>query len=135
MKKFLLLFLTIGILTSCSSDDDNSPSGDKITSAKITLKNSSGEVQSGIVVYAYDESTWSVIGDNPSFADFQAASGNDGIATFPNLTTDIAFNELSNFTHTYRFSVHYTMNGTNKNKVKAITFVLGDDKTDTIILD
>ena len=134
MKKILLLFLTIGILTSCSSDDDNS-SEDNVTSAKITLTNSNGDAQSGIVVYAYNESTWSVIGDDPLFADFEVATGNDGIATFSNLTTDTTFNELSNFTQTYRFSVHYSLNGTDEIKVKAISFDLGDDKTDTIILD
>ena len=134
MKKILLLFLTIGILTSCSSDDDNNTE-DNATSAKITLVNINGDEQSGIVVYAYDESTWSVIGDDPLFADFQVATESDGIATFTNLTTDTAFNELTNFTQTYRFSVHYTLNGTDNVKVKAITFDLGDDKTDTIILD
>jgi hypothetical protein len=135
MKKILLLFLTIGILTSCSSDDDNGPAEDNVTTAKITLNNSSGEPQSGIVVYAYNESTWSVIGDDPLFADFEVASGNDGIATFANLTTDTTFNELSNFTQTYRFSAHYSLNGTDRIKVKAISFNLGDDKTETIILD
>jgi|TARA_B110000014_G_C19749899_1_gene390789 hypothetical protein len=134
MKNFLLLFLTIGILTSCSSDDDNNTE-DNVTSAKITLTNSNIDTQSGIVVYAYNESTWSVIGDDPFFADFEVATDNDGIATFSNLTTDTTFNELSNFTQTYRFSVHYSLNGTDKIKVKEISFDLGDDKIDTIILD
>ncbi len=134
MKKILILFLTIGIFTSCSSDDDNNTE-DNATSAKITLVNINGDEQSGIVVYAYDESTWSVIGDDPFFANFQVATESDGIATFTNLTTDTTFNELTNFTQTYRFSVHYTLNGTDNVKVKAITFDVGDDKTDTIILD
>ncbi len=133
IKHVLLLLVTIAIFSSCSSDDDNSQ--DKVTSAKITIKNSSGDTVSGIVVYAYDEQTWSVIGDDPFFADFQAASGNDGVATFSNLTSDLAFNELNNFSHTFRFSAHYNLNGTDKTKVKAITFNLGDDKSDTIIID
>lgn len=134
MKKYLMLFLAIGILTSCSSEDDN-PKQDDVTSVRITLQNLEGGTESGIVVYAYNESTWSTIGDNPLFANFQASSGNDGVATFSNLTTDLNFNELSNFTHTYRFSAHYTLNGNTKTKVKSITFDLGDHKTDTIILD
>ena len=134
MKKILLLFLTIGVLTSCSSDDDNS-SEDNTTSAKITLQNSNGDPQSGIIVYAYNETTWQVIGDDPFFADFQVASGNNGNAKFSNLTTDATFSELNNFTQTYRFSVHYTLNGTDKTKVKAISFNLGDHKSETIILD
>ncbi|MCD8401302.1 hypothetical protein G1K66_12375 [Tenacibaculum finnmarkense] len=133
MKKFLLLILTIGTLISCSSNEDDNLQ--KKTSAKITLQNSNGEIKSGITIYAYDESTWETIGDKSQFADFQVASGNDGVATFTNLTTDLTFNELSNFTQTYRFSVHYNLNGTDKTKVKAITFNLGDDKSDTIILN
>ena len=135
MKKIIILFLTIGILTSCSSNDDDSPSQDVITSANITLKDSTGETVSGIVVYVYDEDTWQVIGDNPLFANFQAASGDDGIATFSNLTTNLTFNEISNFSQTFRFSAHYSLDGIDKIKIKAISFDLGDDKSDTIILD
>ena len=133
MKNIFTLLLLIGTLVACSSDDDAGQ--DEITSMMITLQNASGETESGIVVYAYDESTWSVIGDDPQFANFQASSNSDGIATFTNLTTDLTFNELSNNTQTFRFSAHYTLNGNTKTKVKAITFNLGDDKTDTLILD
>jgi hypothetical protein len=134
MKNIITIIFLIGTLISCSSDDDGNEQ-DNVTSARITVQNSNGGTESGIVVYAYDESTWSVIGDDPMFADFQASSGNDGIATFTNLTTDLTFNELSNNTQTFRFSAHYTLNGNATTKVKAITFNLGDDKTDTIILD
>tara|TARA_R110002012_G_C11558996_1_gene603249 strand:+ start:540 stop:941 length:402 start_codon:yes stop_codon:yes gene_type:complete len=133
MKKHLLILLTIGMLLSCSSDDN--VSDNKITSAKITLIDSNGEVASGIVIYAYDETTWNVIGDDPQFADFQAASGNDGVATFTYLTTDLNFGELNNYSQTFRFSAHYSLNRKNKVKVKAISFNLGDDKADIIILD
>lgn len=119
------------MLTSCLSNDYIL---NKKTSAKITLQNSNGEIKPRITIYAYDERTWETIGDNPQFANFQVASGNDGIATFTNLTTDF-FNKLSNFTQTYRFSVHYNLNGTDVTKVKAITFNLGDDKSGTIILN
>ncbi|WP_157724139.1 hypothetical protein [Winogradskyella sediminis] len=133
MKNIFFLLLLMGTLVACSSDDDAGQ--DNITSAMITLQNTSGGTESGIVIYAYDESTWSVIGDDPTFADFQASSNNDGIATFTNLTSDLTFNELTNNTQTFRFSAHYTLNGNATTKVKAITFNLGDDKTDTIILD
>jgi hypothetical protein len=86
-------------------------------------------------VYAYDESTWSVIGDNPLFADFQAASDSNGVATFSNLITDLNFSELNNYTQTFRFSTYYSIDGENTIKVTAITFNRGDDKSQIIILD
>lgn len=88
-----------------------------------------------MVIYAYNESTWQIMGDDPQFADFQSASGNNGISTFSNLTTNLTFNSLSNYLQTFRFSVRYELNGVKKVKVKAISFDLGDNKTDTIILN
>lgn len=134
MKKMFTLFLLIGTLIACSSDDD-SGSNDTVTSLELTLEDTNGDPVSGIVVYAYDQNTWSVIGDNPQFADFQASSDSNGVATFSNLTTDLNFTELNNFTQTFRFSAYYTINGNNTNKVTAISFNRGDDKTQTITLD
>jgi len=134
MKKIFTLFLIIGTLIACSSDDD-SGSADTVTSIELTLEDPNGNPVSGIVVYAYDEDTWSVIGDDPQFADFQASSDTNGIATFSNLTTDLNFSELNNFTQTFRFSAYYTINGNDTNKVTAISFNRGDDKTQTITLD
>jgi len=134
MKKNLLLIFVIALLTACSSDDD-SGSDDKITSAEITLINENNEPISGVMVYAYQESTWEVIGDDPNFANFEKVSNDEGIAIFSNLTTDLTFNEISNYQQTFRFSVHYTQNDIEKVKVKAISFDLGDDKSEQIILD
>lgn len=134
MKKMFTLFLLIGTLIACSSDDD-SGSDDTVTSLALTLEDPNGDPVSGIVVYAYDEDTWSVIGDDPQFADFQASSDANGIATFSNLTTDLNFTELNNFTQTFRFSAYYTINGNDTNKVTSISFNRGDDKTQTVTLD
>ena len=134
MKNIITLIFLIGTLISCSTDDDGNEQ-DNVTSARITLQNVNGSPASGVVVYAYDETTWQLFGDSTQFADFQVASDNNGIANFTNLTTDLNFNELSNFTETYRFSAHYTLSGNPKTKIKAITFNLGDDKTDTLVLD
>ena len=134
MKKMFTLFLLIGTLIACSSDDD-SGSNDTVTSIELTLEDTNGDPVSGIVVYAYDEDTWSVIGDDPQFADFQASSDSNGVATFSNLTTDLNFSELNNFTQTFRFSAYYTINGNETNKVTAISFNRGDDKTQTVTLD
>lgn len=134
MKKNLLLIFVITLLIACSSDDD-SGSDDKITSAEITLINENNEPISGVMVYAYQESTWEVIGDDPNFANFEKVSNEEGIAVFSNLTTDLTFNEISNYQQTFRFSVHYTQNDIEKVKVKAISFDLGDDKSEQIILD
>ena len=134
MKKNLLLIFVITLLIACSSDDD-SGSDDKITSAEITLINENNEPISGVMVYAFQESTWEVIGDDPNFANFEKVSNEEGIAVFSNLTTDLTFNEISNYQQTFRFSVHYTQNDIEKVKVKAISFDLGDDKSEQIILD
>lgn len=134
MKNIITLIFLIGTLISCSTDDDGNEQ-DNVTSARITLQNVNGSPASGVVVYAYDETTWQLFGDSTQFADFQVASDNNGLANFTNLTTDLNFNELSNFTETYRFSAHYTLSGNPKTKIKAITFNLGDDKTDTLVLD
>ena len=134
MKNIITLIFLIGTLISCSTDDDGNEQ-DNVTSARITLQNVNGSSASGVVVYAYDETTWQLFGDSTQFADFQVASDNNGLANFTNLTTDLNFNELSNFTETYRFSAHYTLSGNPKTKIKAITFNLGDDKTDTLVLD
>ena len=45
------------------------------------------------------------------------------------------FNDLNNNQNNFRFSAHYTLNGTSKKKVTAITFNKGEQKTATIILD
>ena len=134
MKNIITLIFLIGTLISCSTDDDGNEQ-DNVTSARITLQNVNGSPASGVVVYAYDETTWQLFGDSTQFADFQVASDNNGIANFTNFTTDLNFNELSNFTETYRFSAHYTLSGNPKTKIKAITFNLGDDKTDMLVLD
>jgi hypothetical protein len=134
MKKLIFLFLSFAVLSACSSDDDSASDNSK-TKATITLKNASGEAVSNIVVYAYDETTWEVIGDNPLFADFQAASDSQGISNFENIFSVIAFSEINNFQNTFRFSAHYTLNGNAKTKNIAITFAKGETKSGTIILN
>jgi hypothetical protein len=132
--KFIFLLITLGFLTtSCSKDEDSSNSN--VTSAKIKLTNASGQPAANFVVYAYDESTWEVIGNQSQFADFQSSSDSNGEAIFANLHSEIRFRETNNYIQTFRFSVSYTLNGVQKNKVKAITINRGDNKTDTIVLD
>ena len=134
MKKLIFLFLSFAVLSACSSDDDSTSDNSK-TKATITLKNSSGDAVPNIVVYAYEQDTWEVIGDQPLFADFQASSDSQGIATFANITSQTNFNDINNNTNTFRFSAHYTLNGASKKKVIAITFKKGDTKSETIILN
>mgnify|MGYP006423146883 FL=1 len=135
LKRILFTFLLITFLNSCSDSDDgvSSQQGGE-TTAEITLKDASGDTVSGIVVYAYNEESWDLFGDDTQFADHQAASNDNGIASF-NLSSNLDFSELNNFTQTFRFSVHYSINDVNETKVKAITFEEGDSKSETIILD
>lgn len=132
MKTTFLFFLSAFLVLSCSPDDEATR---QATSMKITLQSNNGTPVSNIVVYAYDERTWEVIGDDPLFADYQAASDSSGIATFSNLDSDLTFNELSNFTHTFRFSARYSINGSNRIKFIAVTFNKGDQKTQELVLD
>jgi hypothetical protein len=133
MKKFLFLFLSCAVLTACSSDDSSSTNS--TTKAVIILKSTNGAPVSNVVVYAYDQINWEMSGDETFFADFQASSNSEGSATFNNIFSDTGFNQINNFTNTFRFSAHYALNGINKTKVVAITFQKGDSKTETITLN
>lgn len=133
MKNLLFLFLSFAVLTACSSDDSSSDNSK--TKATIALKDVSGNPVSNVVVYAYNETTWGVIGNNTLFADFQAAADGQGIATFENIFSDTSFNSINNYQNTFRFSVRYTLNGNNKIKFIAVTFTKGESKTGTIILN
>lgn len=131
----LLLIIAVFTLVSCSKEDEQKDIDNRKTSAIIELEDKSGDPISNIVVYAYDEDTWKVIGDDPLFASFESASDDSGVATFANVESPVYFNELSNYTHTFRFSAHYSINGTNKVEVISITFNKGDHKTGKLILD
>ena len=133
MKNFLFLFLSFAVLTACSSDDSSSTNS--TTKAVLILKSTTGTPVSNVVVYAYDEINWELIGDETQFADFQASSDSEGKATFNNIFTNTTFYEINNFTNTFRFSAHYTLNGVDKTKVVAITFKKGESKAETITLN
>lgn len=131
MKKALFAFAaftTIAALSCKKSDTTTS------TKATITVNSAKGPV-SGMTVYAYTEETWSVIGDNPQFAEGQATSNASGIATFNNLEYPTAFNSINNNQNNFRFSVHYTLNNTDKTKYISITVAKGSSVTGTILLN
>lgn len=131
MKALRLTILAMTVLlsfNSCSKDDSNK------TNATIKVTDSKGPV-SGIVVYVYEETQWSVIGDDPQFAQGQASTNSDGVATFSNLEYNLVFNGINNNQNTMRFSAHYTINGVKKTKVTAITFSKGDSKTGSLYLN
>ena len=132
MKKLFFFFLSFAVLTACSNDDSTSSSKTKAT---IVLTDASGTAVPNVVVYAYTEDTWEVIGDNPLFADFQVASDSEGNAIFNDIFSDGSFNSINNNTNTFRFSVRYTLNGNNKTKFVAVTFKKGDTKTQALILN
>lgn len=132
MKKLLLLFCSFALLTSCSKDDETK---DLTTSAEITLKNSSNAAVSGMTVYAYDQTTWEMIGDDVLFAKFQSTSNEEGKAIFSNLDSGTTFNDLNNNQNNFRFSVHYSKAGAAKAKFISITVKKGENKTGLIILD
>jgi hypothetical protein len=129
------LFALLTILTiSCSKDDDNEVQK-PITSVNLILKKSNGDLVPGIIVYAYDQDTWQVMGDNPNFSNGQAASDTNGNATFANLEYPTIFNDINNNQNTFRFSAQYSLNGVSKKKVTTITFQKGDQKTQNVTLD
>ena len=86
-------------------------------------------------MYVYDEDKWEMMGDSPNMATGQAASDENGVARFSNLEYPTVFNQINNNQNTMRFSAHYSLNGVNKTKVKAITFSKGDSKSTTLYLD
>jgi len=126
---FVFLLLTLNF--ACTKDEDESEK----TKATIVLKNANNQPVSGIVVYAYSQDTWQVIGDVPLHAEGQASSDSNGNAVFNNIEYTNVFTDLNNNQNTFRFSAHYSLNGVNKRKVVAITFNKGDNKTETLILN
>ena len=140
MKSNYLKMLILGLVFvtfSCSKDKEAEVVKPvvQITKATLVLKKTTGEVVSGITVYAYEQSKWQVTGDNPTFASGQASSDASGNAIFSNLEYTNTFTDLNNNQNNIRFSAYYTLNGVNKKKVTAITFNKGDQKTQNIILD
>lgn len=134
MKNFfksLLLATSILFVSSCDSDDEDNNK----TSVTIVLKDSNGNRVPNMVVYAYDESTWSVIGDDPFFASFQSASNTDGEAKFDNVYSETNFTTINNYQNTFRFSAHYSINGVSKKKLVPITLKKGENRTETMILN
>ena len=135
LKTALLVVVTIFSI-SCSKDDDEKQTVEStITKATLVLKKTNGDFVPGIVVYAYDQDTWQVMGDNTNFADGQASSDANGNAVFSNIEYPTSFNDVNNNQNTFRFSAHYSLNGVDKTKVTAITFKKGEQKTQTVLLD
>ena len=130
IKKTFLALTVLVALNACSNDDDAASK----TNAKITVTSANGPV-SDMVVYVYDETTWEVIGEDPLFAQGQAATNSEGVATFSNLEYPTAFIDVNNNQNTMRFSAHYTINGVDKVKFIPITFTKGDSKTGTLVLN
>ena len=135
LKPLVIAFITV-FTVSCSKDENNSSSTQNtITKATIVLKKTNGEVVTGISVYAYEQQTWQIMGDDPAFADGQAASDATGSAIFSNIEYPTTFTSLNNNQNNFRFSAHYSLNGVNKTKVTATTFNKGQQKIETVILD
>lgn len=128
--KNLLLSLTLLIsffISSCSSDDDVSQ-----TKATITVEDIANQPVPEVIVYAYTNDTWNVIGDNPLFADKTVSSDQNGKAVFI-LDMPTLFEVETQ--ETIHFSVHYTLDAMDKTKNTSLTFERGQQKSRTIILD
>jgi len=130
----LLALAVVLAFSSCKKDEKDEPTPKTVTNAKITLNSANGPVE-GITVYVYDEDKWEIMGDSPNMATGQAASDENGVARFSNLEYPTVFNQINNNQNTMRFSAHYSLNGVNKTKVKAITFSKGDSKSSSLYLD
>lgn len=131
---FSLLLLATLSFAACKKDDKATPQS-QITNATITLKNTNGTAASGITVYAYDQDTWGVLGDDAQFADGQATSDASGNAEFSNIEYTNSFTSLNNNQNNFRFSAHYTLGGASKKKVSSVTVNKGNHVTLTITLD
>ncbi len=131
MKKALLTLSAFATITSLSCKKSDSTSATKAT---ITVNDAKGPV-SGMTVYAYTEDTWAVSGDKPQFAEGQASSDANGRAIFNSLEYPTAFTSINNNQNNFRFSVHYTLNSTDKTKYISISVAKGSSVTGTISLN
>lgn len=128
--KNLLLSLTLLIsffITSCSSDDDVSQ-----TKATITVEDIANQPVPEMIVYAYTNDTWNVIGDDPLFADKTVSSNQNGKAVF---ILDMPTLFATETQETIHFSVHYILGDIEKTKNTSLTFERGQQKSTTIILN
>lgn len=132
IKLILMLLIASAILISCTKED-----GDEIitnaTTANITILDVNNEVAAGILVYAYTNDTWTIVGDKPHFAEETEMTDNTGTAFF--LLDDIPNIFVFDSQEIIHFSVHYTLNGLEKTNYTSMTFSEGDDKSATIIMD
>jgi hypothetical protein len=102
IKATILALVTISTI-SCSKDDENKVDT-PITKATLILKKTNGDFASGIIIYAYDQATWQMFGDNPTFSDGQTSSDATGNAIFANIEYPTTFNDINNNQNTFRFS-------------------------------
>lgn len=131
--KFTFFLLLIVFFFSCSKEEENPEL--PITKATIVLKSLTGAPVNAVIVYAYNQNTFETQGDKKAFANGQVASDGNGNAVFANLEYINTFSDLNNNQNVFRFSAHYNLNGVDKQKVTAITFIKGEQKTQTVFLD
>lgn len=133
MKKILFGLLAVSTiaLTACEKEETKT---NQTTNATITLKSNTGTV-SGITVYAYDQTTWDMHGDEKLFSKGQATSNDDGNAIFSNIEYPAVFNSINNNQNNFTFSAHYSKSGVNRTKSKSVTVNKGDQVKLEIFLD
>ena len=134
MKRILTAFfaiLTICILTtSCKKESTSKP-----TTVTINVKNGSGVAQSGIDVYMYSQTVFSVQGNDPFFAHKTITTDANGNAVFNIKNPDDVLWTPSNTTENLYFGVVYKVSGVNKERHVAISLSEGDTKNSNLVMN
>lgn len=134
MKKIIFTICAFLVLASCDKDDVlNQITFPSKTGVKITLKNTSDQVVSGVSVYAYTNEIYTAGGDNTANTNETIVSNSEGKANFNNIEYANTFS--NNNAQSYQFSAHYTLNSVAKTKVVPLNLNQGEVKNLTIILD
>ena len=132
LKSILMMVTILLFAVGCSKDDDRDIVVDKATKVTVTLQDSDGKASSGWIVYAFSETSATVHGvQEPMFAAAQAATNEQGVAVFSNLT-DRGF--ITKNEEVFHFVVYYKIGERSFYKDTPLTLKKGRETSLTIKL-
>ena len=132
MKKTLFALLAVILVFATACEKDNSS---KKTVVTINVKNGSGINQSGVDVYMYSKTVFTVQGNDPFFAGKTSTTDASGNAEFDIKTPDDVLWTPSNTSEELYFGVVYKIGSVSKEKHVVITVSEGDKKSSSLVMN
>jgi hypothetical protein len=132
MKKTLIALMATILMFAASCEKDKSS---KKTVVTINVKNGSSANQSGVDVYMYSKTVFTVQGNDPFFAEKTATTDANGNATFEIKNPDDVLWTPSNTSEELYFGVVYKISSVTKEKHVVVTVSEGDNKSSSLIMN